>query len=269
MYRVSVIVPYYNNADTIHRCVRSIFEQEPDSKFQIVEVIVIDDGSSIPCPAFEDRSYSNTVLKLVRKPNGGAASARNYGLDRVDSPDFVAFLDADDAWYPEKTRLMIGEMLANNAAIAGSLSVSHTFYRSDPSQNTILVRFWDQLKTNRFLTSTTIIDVRGMEIDEIHFPEDQWYAEEGDVFLKILHGKKGILVNQVLIDYSSGKAAFGQAGASAKLWKMQAGEIRNYYRVCKRGHMSFCLLPPFLVYSFLKYIRRVLITQLKRENKRA
>lgn len=92
---VSVVIPAYRAATFIGRAVDSVLGQtSPPS-----EVLVIDDGSPDDI-AGALRPYGNRVT-LIRKPNGGAASARNLGIDRA-SGDYIAFLDADDYWAPEK-----------------------------------------------------------------------------------------------------------------------------------------------------------------------
>jgi glycosyltransferase involved in cell wall biosynthesis len=92
---VSVIIPAYKALGTVGRAVDSLFAQTrlPD------EIIVVDDGSPDDiAPALV--TYGERV-RLVRKPNGGAASARNCGIDQARG-DLLAFLDADDYFEPAK-----------------------------------------------------------------------------------------------------------------------------------------------------------------------
>lgn len=91
----SVVIPAYQTADTIGESVRSALAQVHPPH----EVIVIDDGSTDDlegalCP-FEAQ------IKVIRKENGGAASARNAGAAAA-SGDFMAILDADDAFHPRR-----------------------------------------------------------------------------------------------------------------------------------------------------------------------
>src|SRR5687767_9640047 len=92
---ISVIIPAYRAEATIHRALASVLKQT----FKPFEVIVVDDGSPVPLANIEEQ-YDGTV-KLYRKKNGGAGSARNFGIDHSKG-DFIAFLDADDYWEPEK-----------------------------------------------------------------------------------------------------------------------------------------------------------------------
>jgi len=90
---VSCIIPVFNGERYLAETLDSVFAQTHDD----VEVIVADDGST-------DRSAEiargrGTIV--VQQPNAGHAAARNLGLS-VASGAFVAFLDADDLWHPEK-----------------------------------------------------------------------------------------------------------------------------------------------------------------------
>jgi glycosyltransferase involved in cell wall biosynthesis len=92
---VSVIIPYYRASQTIARAVESILGQTVPPH----EILIIDDG----CPedaAVATKQFGSHV-KLVRKPNGGAASARNLGIEHAQG-EWIAFLDADDYWEPLK-----------------------------------------------------------------------------------------------------------------------------------------------------------------------
>ncbi len=93
----SVVVPAYNAADYIAECIESVLAQtDPD-----LELIVVDDGSTDDTAARVLHYQSDQRLRLVQRANGGLAAARNTGI-RVAGGQWVAFLDADDRWCPEK-----------------------------------------------------------------------------------------------------------------------------------------------------------------------
>ena len=100
--RVSVVIPAYRSAATIGRAIRSVLEQTHPA----TEIIVVDDGSPDDQAALVNQAYGGRVT-LVRKPNGGAASARNSGMDWATG-DYIAFLDADDYWEADKLALQLG-----------------------------------------------------------------------------------------------------------------------------------------------------------------
>jgi len=90
----SVIIPTYNRAQTVLRCVESVYAQT----FENYEIWIIDDGTDNTedlLRPFADR------LHYRRGPASGVAAARNAGIASAQGA-YVAFLDADDRWYPRK-----------------------------------------------------------------------------------------------------------------------------------------------------------------------
>jgi glycosyltransferase involved in cell wall biosynthesis len=99
--RVSVVIPAYRSAGTIRRAVDSVLAQTHAA----AEIIVVDDGSPDDQAAVVERAYGPRV-SLLRRENGGAASARNAGIDRATG-SYIAFLDADDYWEADKLALQL------------------------------------------------------------------------------------------------------------------------------------------------------------------
>lgn len=93
--QISVVIPAYNSADYINEAIDSALAQIGVE----IEVIVVDDGSSDDTVE-RVKAYGDRV-KLVEQVNQGSAVARNRGISESRA-DFVAFLDADDYWHPEK-----------------------------------------------------------------------------------------------------------------------------------------------------------------------
>jgi glycosyltransferase involved in cell wall biosynthesis len=92
---VSVLIPVYNGADYIENAVQCVLHQ----KDVTVEVIVIDDGSTDRTPEIL-RTFGDAI-RVVRQANAGHVRARNHGATFARG-DWLAFLDADDEWLPEK-----------------------------------------------------------------------------------------------------------------------------------------------------------------------
>ncbi len=91
--RISVVIPAYNAARFLPRCLKSVFEQT----LKPAEVIVVDDGSTDDTAA----RASELGATVIRRSNGGISAARNTGIQSASS-DWIALLDADDTWAPEK-----------------------------------------------------------------------------------------------------------------------------------------------------------------------
>ncbi|KUF08969.1 hypothetical protein AVJ23_19975 [Pseudoponticoccus marisrubri] len=90
--RLDVVVAMYNTREFIEECVDSVLaDGNPD-----IRVLVVNDGSSDGCEQLVAERYAgNPRVVLLNKPNGGCASARNYGRQKSDA-SHIAFIDADD-----------------------------------------------------------------------------------------------------------------------------------------------------------------------------
>ncbi|HEV7766895.1 MAG TPA: glycosyltransferase family A protein [Thermoanaerobaculia bacterium] len=93
MTRVSVIVPVFNGAATLLDAIESIRAQNVST-----EIIVVDDGSTDDTPRILE-TLDDVIA--IRQDNTGPAAARNRGLLAATAP-FIAFLDDDDVWLPQK-----------------------------------------------------------------------------------------------------------------------------------------------------------------------
>jgi len=113
---VDVVIPVYNGERYIIAALASAAAQtHPPAK-----IVVVDDGSTDGTPALV-RGFAGPVpVEYLRKPNGGLSSARNAGIARCTS-DYIAFLDADDAWHPAKLAEQLKVFAAGEFADLGAV----------------------------------------------------------------------------------------------------------------------------------------------------
>lgn len=88
--RYSVIIPVYNRPNEVDELLQSLVEQN----FKGFEVIVVEDGSSIPCKEIVDRYARLLNIRYFLKPNSGPGQSRNYGMERSEG-DYLIILDSD------------------------------------------------------------------------------------------------------------------------------------------------------------------------------
>ncbi|MEZ0123223.1 MAG: glycosyltransferase family 2 protein [Candidatus Reddybacter sp.] len=104
--KISAVIPTYNNADYIEEAIHSILGQT----HPVAEIIVVDDGSSDnTATLIEALKQKSERLIYIKQDNQGPSSARNRGIDAA-SGDWIAFLDADDLWTPDKIALQIAAL---------------------------------------------------------------------------------------------------------------------------------------------------------------
>jgi glycosyltransferase involved in cell wall biosynthesis len=123
-FSISVVIPAYNSAAYIKRSVDSVLAQtlKPD------EIIVVDDGSTDNTADIVSQ-YGSKVT-LIQQKNAGPSTARNTGI-KAATGEWIAFLDADDEWLPEKLQLQI-ENLQRNPQLVWTTA---NFYRSLENEN--------------------------------------------------------------------------------------------------------------------------------------
>lgn len=113
---VAVIVPAHNAEKTIARALDAVLAQTASP----AEILVVDDGSTDRTSEIVS-SYPAPV-RLISQKNGGPARARNEGV-RASTSEYIAFLDADDAWLPQKIELQVAAMQATPASVLCCTSV--------------------------------------------------------------------------------------------------------------------------------------------------
>ncbi len=115
--RFSVVIPLYNKERYIDRAIRSVLAQS----FVDFEIVVVDDGST-DNSANILMKHTDPRIKCIHQKNAGVSAARNIGV-RQSSAEFIAFLDADDEWYPWHLEELDGLII--DYSDAGIYSVAH------------------------------------------------------------------------------------------------------------------------------------------------
>ncbi|WP_172123504.1 MULTISPECIES: glycosyltransferase family A protein [unclassified Devosia] len=122
---ISVILPTFNRAHSLPGAMGSVLTQS----FQDLELIVVDDASTQDISALVQQ-IDDPRVRLVRRPvNGGAAAARNSGIDEARGA-FIAFQDSDDLWLPGKLEAQL-VLLAGLGGEFGAVTGPKIYYGRD------------------------------------------------------------------------------------------------------------------------------------------
>jgi glycosyltransferase involved in cell wall biosynthesis len=198
---VSVVIPAYNAARTIGRAIDSVLAQtvRPD------EILVVDDGSSDHLES--SLEPYGAMVSLVRQPNGGAASARNLGIDRSHG-EFLALLDADDYWQPAKLERQIG--IFHKYPELGL--VATCFSTREPGSSLTNLPLVDHglvdrllapsgmdlfRTTTRVLTSTVVI--RREALGDLRFVSGLEPAEDRDLWIRLVYTHPVYIIGDSLV----------------------------------------------------------------------
>ncbi len=185
MPTISVVIPAYNAERTIVETITSV-QQQTLSNF---ELIVINDGST-------DRtlellqSIEDNRLKVFSYENGGLPVARNRGISHATG-EFIAFLDADDLWTPDKLELQLAALQQHPEA---GVAYSWTSYFLDGEEESTFPfspiffegNVYDKLLVNNFIANGSNILVRRNAIESVgEFEPTLKSSEDWDFYIRL------------------------------------------------------------------------------------
>lgn len=153
---MSVITPLFNSENYISETINSVINQT----YQNWELLLIDDGSTDKTVEIVTNFMAkNPNIKLLKNDiNLGAAISRNKGIDAAQG-DYIAFLDADDIWKPEKLQVQIKFMQAQNGLVSFS---SYEQINKYGQPLNLLIKALPELTYKKQLKSNYIGNLTGM-----------------------------------------------------------------------------------------------------------
>ena len=170
---VSVVIPFYSNVGWLDEAVESALGQDLEG----VEVIVVNDGSPEDAGGFVSRFGDR--IRYFEKENGGAASARNAGLLQARG-EYIAFLDSDDLWTPQKLSVQLERMKSSGAR--WSMTDYELFGEDIPDEyRSVVAGAGEKLikKVPPYIATPTIVVERSLiEENGFAFPVDMRYGQD-------------------------------------------------------------------------------------------
>ncbi|MBN3582426.1 glycosyltransferase family 2 protein [Algoriphagus aestuarii] len=104
---ISVVIPFFSNLSWLDEALKSVYNQT----FKNTEIIVVNDGSLLDDTEFLNRHGS--FITYLKTSNLGPGHARNFGI-KASKGEYIAFLDSDDLWHPQKLERQLSYMEKNN-----------------------------------------------------------------------------------------------------------------------------------------------------------
>lgn len=272
MVKVSVVIPYYNSKKTILRALHSVVNQT----YRDFEIILINDGSTDNSEqVVNEFTIKNKNIKMINinQTNLGPSKARNTGI-KIAKGEYVAFLDSDDSWNKNKLEIQMKFIKKNKyVSILGCdynviKNNDIVINKSNSTGKYIKVDFYKRLFKNYFSTPTVI--VKKKVIAEFNgFNENQKYAEDSLLFLKILREYDGGKIELPLVNLY--KNEYGDSGLSTNLKILEKWELNNFKVLYRENNkynkkINFLLYLCIIIFSYLKYLRRLLIVKLRRKS---
>ncbi|MCT7464728.1 glycosyltransferase family 2 protein [Aliarcobacter cryaerophilus] len=260
--KISTIIPMYNSKDTIKSAIESVLNQtykEP------LEIIVVNDGSKDGCEKIVEEmilnNQRNRTIKLINKENGGVSSARNRGIKEA-SGEWIALLDSDDIWLPEKLQKQVDEINKNsNIKFIGTNRNGELYPFFKKSENPIYSLNAKEIIAKWYPHTSTAFINKEVLLKTNLYDETRTHAEDGDLWLRIAQYCDLYVLNEDLVYTGGGKRSFGESGLSANMPKMYEGEILALKGTRKRKQINLFEYLGFYLWLTLKYYRRILIVK--------
>ena len=233
---ISVVIPCHQCAKTIDAAVSSAINQT----LAPIEIILVENGSTDETLLIL-QSWQNkhpNIIKLEVLAGTGASAARNKGT-QLACGEYIAFLDADDVWHPQKLELQIDAMLCENAVISGHVYQpikDESFDRiveGKPSQFlTYSVR--DMLISNRVSTPTVMVKKSCF----VQFDERLQRCEDWKCWVEIMTAGHESILFLPLVLAAGSKPSLGHSGLSANVAEMHIDMLRAIHFLKESKHLS-------------------------------
>lgn len=198
---VSIMIPAYNAEDSILRAIKSLSLQT----YENWECIVVDDGSEDKTSQLVESIKDNRIKLITLKNNMGIGYARQVALEACKG-EFIAMLDSDDWYYPNKLQSQINAFKKNSDVDLVSCLMAVT----DRSGKMIGVRGSPSVFPIKFVKPTTVpmphasTMVRRLAIDTQSYDSSLKYGEDVDFLRRVLLNRKYLVINSIGYVYEEG-----------------------------------------------------------------
>lgn len=186
---ISVVMPTYNSATFVERGLRSIAEQT----LLPSEVLVSDDGSAddtVPLAERFGAAHLTLNIRVIKNVHRGPGATRNSGIKAATS-DWVAFLDSDDSWRPDKLQTVAACINADpqanfichnqeNHRLDGTVEILDFYGGYNPTRP-----LGTQLLWNNLFTPSAVTCRRSLLLDVGGFDEEMMSAQDYELWLKL------------------------------------------------------------------------------------
>lgn len=254
---ISVVIPSFNSATTIERALRSVEQQTRKP----IEVVVVDDASTDNTVAIVEhfaRTSSLNIRVIRQSVNGGPSVARNAGWNATTS-EYLAFLDADDMWHPQKLELQFAAMQNQQNCVMSfhdhAFTSTESFDHQSHIPHTSLASLRDYLVRNRSATPTVMLRASIKE----RFSNSKRYAEDYLLWMTIIANHGSALHIHATLAHCS-NPGYGGSGQSGKLWNMERSELSGFVSLWRSQALSLPTLVAVSVWSITKYLLRLFDT---------
>ena len=188
--RYSIVIPVYNRPDEVNELLAGLCEQT----CRDFEVLVVEDGSAVPCREVVESYAGRLDLHYYEKPNSGPGQSRNYGVERA-SGAYVIILDSDVVLPPDYLAAIDAELAAAPCAFGGPDRAHPSFTPMQKAINYAMTSFFTtggirggKKKLDKFYPRSFNMGVRTAVYRELGGFSDMRFGEDIDFSTRIFRG---------------------------------------------------------------------------------
>jgi glycosyltransferase involved in cell wall biosynthesis len=245
---VSIVIPVYNGEAYIEECLDSIFRQTVSN----YEIIIVDDGST-DSSVQKVLNINSDKICLIKQSNGGSAAARNNGIKNANGK-WIAFLDADDLWMPEKLEKQLSAIKNSSWAYTDSFFLGEIYPKNTKTSD--LAKFHtgsilEELVISNFIGTSTVLLERKLFEEVGYFDTSLRALQDWDLWLRVAKKHEIALVDEPLGYYRLHSSSVSRAarktikfhvalidkiyathGVGAHLEHLKAQSLSRSYNIC-------------------------------------
>lgn len=278
---VSIIMPAYNAARTILESIESVLAQS----YRQWELIVVDDGSTDGTSATVEKVADQRVL-LLKQENSGVAAARNRDLEQAQG-EYIAFLDSDDIWVPEKLEKQVDVFRNEKKGNTGLVYTEKRCFSEktadayacrsrqfdDIADNFLRLLIFNYIATLTVMTKKSVIEDVGM------FDESLFGTEDWDLWIRIAKRYEIACIDEELAYYRVHEQGISKNRRRTieEVYKVMQKHLENGAvpkSVIRKAYWLYYRRKVYLFYtekrylkSFLYLLRSILADPFNRDNK--
>lgn len=242
---VSVVIPFYSGVSWLNKALNSVSKQN----YKNIEILVINDGSKENINNIINENNLN--IRIINKENGGPGSARNIGIENSNGK-YIAFLDSDDLWLPEKLLKQINFMETNKYIWSQH---SYEMFWENKNKSKIIDTsvyannvYKDCFISFKVQTSCVVVLKSILFENNIRFSNKR-YGEDGDFYQQIAKKYQLGYVNGI---YSKFRIRGLNAGFRADI---QINDRANTWLKIKQDKELSIILPRLILFAYkLSYL---------------
>lgn len=259
---VTIVIPAYQAELFLAGTLTTVAKQTVRPR----EVIVVDDGSTdATCAVVESfaQAHPELSVRLLRKPHDGPGATRNAGV-RAAASEWIAFLDSDDLWYPEKLEKIQHAIEANPEAnfhyhnlMARSLAgVERVAYRGEGLSSRKTVS--SQLFRRNYFSTSSVVCRRDLVLRWGGFDETLSSAQDYELWLRMSPDIVPVFIPEVLGTYVDRKGNI----STSRFWQRLLDLLRVKHRHRTKGGLGSYVY--YVLYAVVVHIATPIRDSVKR-----